>query len=65
MSRLRQEGSALAVLGLILLGALALRLWNLDHGLPFAYDTSTAVPEPAAALPLLLVALGLRRRRSA
>jgi MYXO-CTERM domain-containing protein len=36
-----------------------------EYGLPFAYDTSTAVPEPAAALPLLLVALGLRRRRSA
>ena len=42
MSRLRQEGSALAVLGLILLGALALRLWNLDHGLPFAYNADEA-----------------------
>ena len=42
MSRLRQEGSALAVLGLILLGALALRLWNLDHGLPFAFNADEA-----------------------
>jgi MYXO-CTERM domain-containing protein len=35
-----------------------------EYGLSFAYDTSTAVPEPTAAmLPLALAALGLRRRR--
>jgi arylsulfatase A-like enzyme len=36
-----------------------------EYGLPFAYDTATAVPEPAAlaALPLLAGAMGRRRRR--
>ena len=29
-------------LGGILLAALALRLWNLDHGLPFAYNADEA-----------------------
>ena len=29
---------ALGALAVILLVALALRLWNLDHGLPFAYN---------------------------
>ena len=32
------RGVALGVLAVILLVALALRLWNLDHGLPFAYN---------------------------
>src|SRR5215218_6659525 len=34
--------AALVLLGAILLGALALRLWNLDHGLPFAYNADEA-----------------------
>jgi hypothetical protein len=35
-----------------------------EYGLPFAYDTSTAVPEPTATmLPLALALMGLRRRR--
>jgi arylsulfatase A-like enzyme len=37
-----------------------------EYALPFAYDVSSAVPEPAAAataIPVLLGALGLRRRR--
>ena len=29
-------------LGGILVAALALRLWNLDHGLPFAYNADEA-----------------------
>lgn len=33
------------------------------YDLAFAYDVSTAVPEPTAALPLLLGAVSLRRRR--
>ena len=33
---------ALALLGAILLGALALRLWQLDHGLPFAFNADEA-----------------------
>ena len=32
------RGVALGVLAAILLAALALRLWNIDHGLPFAYN---------------------------
>lgn len=34
-----------------------------EYALPFAYDTSSAVPEPAAALPLGLMLLALPRRR--
>ncbi len=34
--------TALSLLGAILVGALALRLWNLDHGLPFAYNADEA-----------------------
>jgi hypothetical protein len=34
--------AALVLLGAILAGALALRLWNLDHGLPFAYNADEA-----------------------
>jgi 4-amino-4-deoxy-L-arabinose transferase-like glycosyltransferase len=34
--------TAWLVLGAILLVALALRLWNLDHGLPFAYNADEA-----------------------
>jgi len=36
-----------------------------EYGLPFAYDTSTAVPEPAVAtmLPLALALMSLHRRR--
>lgn len=34
-----------------------------EYNLPFAYDTITAVPEPAAALMLLPLALGLASRR--
>ena len=65
-------------LGGILLAALALRLWNLDHGLPFAYNADEAehfVPraldmaariadKPRAALLLLKRALALPRRRA-
>jgi 4-amino-4-deoxy-L-arabinose transferase-like glycosyltransferase len=36
------RGVALAVLAAIVLVALALRLWNLDHGLPFAYNADEA-----------------------
>jgi 4-amino-4-deoxy-L-arabinose transferase-like glycosyltransferase len=34
--------TARLLLGAILLAALALRLWNLDHGLPFAYNADEA-----------------------
>lgn len=34
--------TALLLLGVILAAALALRLWNLDHGLPFAYSADEA-----------------------
>jgi 4-amino-4-deoxy-L-arabinose transferase-like glycosyltransferase len=34
--------TALLLLGAILLVALALRLWNIDHGLPFAYNADEA-----------------------
>ena len=34
--------TALLLLAAILLGALALRLWNIDHGLPFAYNFDEA-----------------------
>ena len=34
--------TALILLGAILVAALALRLWNLDHGLPFAYNADEA-----------------------
>ncbi|MET0770160.1 MAG: glycosyltransferase family 39 protein [Solirubrobacteraceae bacterium] len=37
MSRLRQEGPALAVLGLILVAGLVLRVLHNDHGLPYVY----------------------------
>ena len=37
MSRLRQEGPALAVLGLILAAGLVLRVLHNDHGLPYVY----------------------------
>src|SRR5688500_17735993 len=37
MSRLRQEGPALAVLGLILAVGLVLRVLHNDHGLPYVY----------------------------
>ena len=34
-----------------------------EYGLPFAYDTSSVVPEPAGAIPLLFAVLARRRRR--
>jgi 4-amino-4-deoxy-L-arabinose transferase-like glycosyltransferase len=34
--------TAMVLLGVILAAALALRLWNLDHGLPFAYSADEA-----------------------
>jgi hypothetical protein len=37
MSRLRDEGPALAVLGLILVAGLVLRVLHNDHGLPYVY----------------------------
>ena len=37
-ARSMSRGVALALLAAILLVALALRLWNIDHGLPFAYN---------------------------
>jgi 4-amino-4-deoxy-L-arabinose transferase-like glycosyltransferase len=37
-----RRGSALALLAAILAGALVLRLWNIDHGLPFAYNADEA-----------------------
>jgi len=36
------RGTASLLLGAILAVALALRLWNLDHGLPFAYNADEA-----------------------
>jgi len=36
------RATALALLAAILVAALALRLWNIDHGLPFAYNADEA-----------------------
>jgi arylsulfatase A-like enzyme len=36
-----------------------------EYGLPFAYDTTTAVPEPTAAALLIVAAISLRRPRRA
>jgi hypothetical protein len=36
------RGVALAVLAAILLVALGLRLWNIDHGMPFAFNADEA-----------------------
>ena len=50
--RVGRRATALAV-AVVLLVALALRLWNLDHGLPFAYNSDEAehfVPRAIAML---------------